>query len=354
MGEAAVDRLTNIAAAERIPLYAMIELTWRCNFRCVHCYQEGLRERHAELSTAEWKRVLDELAELGCLFLTFTGGEALTRKDFAEIYSHAIQRGFVVTVFTNGSMVSESLLALWARLPPRKVEITLYGMSAEKYREVTGHADGFAKAIDAVERLVAMGIRVELKSPAMRPLMDDLPAMAKFAEARGLSFRSDPGLFPRLDGDRTPLRYRLSPQEVAAIESQTPGLTEALDSCFAGVPDLGDKVYRCGAASNAVNVNPSGHFEACAISRGTSLDWRALGAAAAWEGLGPEAARTHRPAHAAALGAPGAVDNCGSCKVRGACSRCPGKSWLESGDVEKPVPHHCDVSALLLDRGAAR
>jgi MoaA/NifB/PqqE/SkfB family radical SAM enzyme len=69
-----LDELTDRTAQKRIPLYATLELTWRCNFRCVHCYQEGLRKRHDELTTREWKQLMDELVELGCLFLTLTGG----------------------------------------------------------------------------------------------------------------------------------------------------------------------------------------------------------------------------------------------------------------------------------------
>jgi radical SAM protein with 4Fe4S-binding SPASM domain len=182
----------------------------------------------------------------------------------------------------------------------------------------------------------------------MRPLMEDLPAMAELAAARGLSFRSDAGLFPRLDGNRAPLAYRLSAAEAAALAARTPGALDAVDSCFAGVPNLSDAVYQCGAASNAVNINPAGFFEACAISRGTSLDWRALGAKAAWAGLAVEARRTHSGFALKTLGAPGTVDSCGSCRVRGACGRCPGKSWMESGHVEKPVAHYCQVSTALV------
>jgi MoaA/NifB/PqqE/SkfB family radical SAM enzyme len=339
-----MDRVTERAAAARVPLYGMLELTWRCNFRCVHCYQEGLRHRHRELSTNEWTALIDELEDLGCAFLTLTGGEALLRPDFGEIYGHAFDRGFVVTVFTNGSLVGEDVLELWARKPPRKVELTLYGMSAEKYAEVTGQPEGFLRALTAVERLVQLGVRVELKAPAMRPLMEDLPAMAAYAKARGLSFRTDAGLFPRLDGNRAPLAYRLSPAEVVALHQQEAGFDESLSACFAEVPDLGNKVYRCGAGSNAFNVDPSGHFEACAISRATSLDWRAQGAAQAWESLAAEAARVHAAPAAATLGGPGTVEDCGACAVRGGCSRCPGKSWLEAGAPERAVPHHCDIS----------
>jgi len=346
LSTSAVDQLTQTAAARRIPLYGTLELTWRCNFRCVHCYQDGLRDRHRELSTSEWMALMDELADLGCTFLVLTGGEAMVRKDFAQLYRHAAERGFVVTVFSNGSMIGDDILALWATLPPRKVEITLYGMSAETYQAVTGQPDGFAQAMSALDRLLELGIRVELKAPAMRPLLKDLPAMALLARSRGVDFRMDPGLFPRLDGNRSPLAHRLSPAEVVALEAKSPGFTESIDACFAEVP-LGDRVYRCGAGSNAFNIDPSGHFEACAISRATSLDWRELGAVEAWAGLAQEAATVHRSA-APLRGGPGAVDDCGACGARGGCSRCPGKSWLEAGAIQRPVPHYCEVTSTKL------
>lgn len=343
----AVDALTKATAALRIPLYGMIELTWRCNFRCVHCYQEGQRDSHRELSTEEWRQLLDELAVLGCVFLNITGGEPLLRKDFPDIYRHAIGRGFVVTVFSNASLITQDILALWAQLPPRKVEISLYGTNAETYRRVTGVSDGWEKAVSAVDRLCALGIRVELKAPAMKLLLDELTQMRTFARQRGLSFRADPGLFPRLDGNRAPLEQRLSPAEVLALEAADSAFQERLQACFMDVPDLGTRVYRCGAGSNAFNINPSGHFEACAIARATSVSWREVGAARAWEALRAESERVHAWTPKASLVFPSEgskPEGCGSCAARGGCSRCPGKSWLEAGDVEKAVPHHCEVT----------
>jgi radical SAM protein with 4Fe4S-binding SPASM domain len=172
--------------------------------------------------------------------------------------------------------------------------------------------------------------------------------MAEFASSRGLRFRIDPGLFPRIDGNRAPLAYRLSPQEVFEIEAKRPGFPEMLDACFARVPDRGNRVYQCGAGSNALGIDPSGHFVACPISPATALDWRALGSAEAWKRLAPEAARRHAAATNARADGPGSVDNCGACTARGGCSRCPGKSWMETGDAERPVSQHCDISKLKL------
>ncbi|MHB8418217.1 MAG: radical SAM protein [Myxococcales bacterium] len=333
-----VDRLSERAGRARVPLYGSAELTWRCNFRCVHCYQEGLRESHRELSTAEWKRLFDELADMGCLFLTLTGGDPLLRSDFAELYAHVHRRGFLPTVFTNGVLLDEGLLELFEAMPPKQIEITLYGASEAAYARVTGRGDWYPRVVGAVDALLARGLRLELKAQAMRPMLGELDALANFARARGLRLRTDGSIFPRLDGNRAPLEHRLAPEELVALESLKPGFDDQIQACFAGAPaDLGDRVYRCGAATYSFNVDPSGTLSPCVISRGASRSARDLGAALAWRGLEAEGERQHVRG-----------DGCGSCGARGGCSRCPGLSWMERGDVEARVDHHCGVTAVKL------
>src|SRR5437899_3341517 len=91
-----------------IPLSGQWELTCRCNLRCVMCYTDCFNTPdmlRQELSFREIIRIMDEIREAGCLELTFTGGEPLARRDFLDIYAHAKQEGFLVTVFTNGTLV---------------------------------------------------------------------------------------------------------------------------------------------------------------------------------------------------------------------------------------------------------
>src|SRR6058998_2074459 len=91
---------------------AQIELTYGCNLHCVHCYTDCYNRPDLikrELSYAEVTRILDQLAAEGCLWVCFTGGEIFMRKDFLDIYAYAKQKGFLITLFTNGTLFTEAL-----------------------------------------------------------------------------------------------------------------------------------------------------------------------------------------------------------------------------------------------------
>ncbi len=97
----------------RISLIGSMELTDRCNLSCKHCYinlpANDRVARAAELSTEEVCRILDEMAEAGCLWLLLTGGDPFLRPDFLDIYTHAKKRGFFLFINTNGTMITQKI-----------------------------------------------------------------------------------------------------------------------------------------------------------------------------------------------------------------------------------------------------
>ena len=113
----------------RIPLSGSLELTNRCNLDCVHCYFGPQAKREVpgavEMSTARILSLLDEITDAGCLNLLITGGDPLLRDDFPIIYKHAKEKGLLVSVFTNGTLITKRVLDLFADLPPREIEISL-------------------------------------------------------------------------------------------------------------------------------------------------------------------------------------------------------------------------------------
>ena len=116
-------------AERRLPLNGTIEITRRCPLTCLHCYNnlpmaDG-EARARELDFDEHCRLLDELADAGCLWLLYTGGEIFARRDFLDIYTYAKQKGFLITLFTNGTMITERIADHLVHWRPFAIEITL-------------------------------------------------------------------------------------------------------------------------------------------------------------------------------------------------------------------------------------
>ena len=134
----------------RVPLSGAIDLTHRCNLACVHCYLNNgarLGVSHRELDTRQWLRIIDEITAAGCLYLLVSGGEPFLRKDFSQIYRRMKESGLVITLFTNGTCITDDLLALFEDLPPHSMEITLYGATESSYQKITGSKAAFGKCL---------------------------------------------------------------------------------------------------------------------------------------------------------------------------------------------------------------
>ena len=141
-------RLWEKLEARRAPLSFELEVTARCNNDCRHCYinrPAGDREARArELSLPEIEAIAGEAASLGAVWCLITGGEALLREDFFEIYLALKRLGLLVSVFTNACLVTREHLALFTKYPPRDLEVTVYGVTPETYERVTRRPGSFA------------------------------------------------------------------------------------------------------------------------------------------------------------------------------------------------------------------
>jgi radical SAM protein with 4Fe4S-binding SPASM domain len=335
------------ASARRIPLYGMIELTRRCPLRCAHCYNNlplGDTEAAArELTTDEHCRIVDEIAPAGCLHLTYTGGEIFARPDFLEIYDHAKRAGLLVTLFTNGTMVTPAIadhLAVWR---PFEIEITLYGRTRETHERVTGVPGSFDRTLEAVRLLAERKLPLALKTMALTVNEHEVLALRDFVEeGLGLSFRFDPMINPRIDASPGPLTLRLSPCRALELDLADPSQTAAWrkrahdrESWDPG-PGASSELYRCGAGITGFGIDAYGGLNGCLFSPAGKFDLRAGRFAAGWEGpVRAERARTSSRR-----------TRCTACGIRDLCGMCPPNSELEEGDPDEPVAFYCDLAHL--------
>jgi MoaA/NifB/PqqE/SkfB family radical SAM enzyme len=266
------ERLNTKLDEGRVPFSGSIDLTHRCNLRCIHCYlgphSVSRPHKHQELTTKQIRLVLDEITEAGCLFLLITGGEPLLRKDFSEIYRHAKQNGLIITVFTNGTLIKGSITELFGEFPPHSVEISIYGATASTYEKITGVKGSYSRCMKGIQQLLRNNIHVQLKTMLMLLNNHEFFAMEEMAKNFGVKFRFDAALFACLNGDKTPLSLRVSPEDAVAIEFSDPvRYANWQEYAFRHKEShIGDDLYTCGAGLSTFHIDPYGNLQPCLMT----------------------------------------------------------------------------------------
>jgi radical SAM protein with 4Fe4S-binding SPASM domain len=335
-------------AGKRAPVEVSIEVTHRCPLNCLHCYNNlpmsDSAARKAELSLAEHCQLLDQLQDAGCLWILYTGGEIFGRKDFPDIYMEAKKRGFLVTLFTNGTLISASIADMLAEWRPFAVEVTLYGATRETYEALTQVPGSYDRCMRGIKLLKERGLPLKLKTVPTTINRHEVYEMKRLAEEDlGVEFKFDPLVNPRTDCSSSPLAVRLSPEEVVALDYHDPKRREEymrLAKHDFSQPQGGrqdaDNVYFCGGGVSACAVDPTGQMSICVISHQESYSWRGGSFQEGWNTFLWETRRKKRTRET----------RCDRCRIQSLCSMCPANGELEMGDPESPVDFLCQVAHL--------
>lgn len=330
---------------KRVPMEVSLEVTRRCPLECQHCYNNlpmgDLAARNRELSKEEYFGLLDELADMGVLWLLFTGGEIFARKDFLEIYTHAKRKGFLITLFTNGILINEKIADYLREYPPFAIEITLYGRTRETYEKLTAMPGSYDRCIRGINLLLDRGLPLKLKTVATSINKHEVIAMKQFAEQElGVEFKFDSQINPRIDCSQAPLHVRLSAEEVVALDLNWPQIAaEHRKNLEQGLHDLesrGNTVYTCGGGVKAFAVDPYGQMTICVISHQEGYDIRSGSVREGWEQFLLKVRQRVRRK----------VSKCTHCQIKSACGMCPANGELENGDAELPVEFLCEIAHL--------
>jgi radical SAM protein with 4Fe4S-binding SPASM domain len=341
--------LHNKTAPLQLPVNGTIEVTDRCPLTCVHCYNNlpmnDSAARAREMTTAELKRVMDELAELGCIWLLLSGGEIFARHDFLELYTYAKTKGFIVTLFTNGTMITERIADYLVEYPPFAIEITLYGATKETYEKLTGIPGSYEKCFRGIKLLLDRGLPLKLKTVAVSINVHELGMMQGIAEGLGLEFKFDGMMNPRIDCSQSPLAVRLTPAEIVALDLEDPTRVSEFRRVAADFipapPPEGDPgtVYNCGGGVNSFAIDPYGNMTICVLSHVDEYNVKDGSVREGWENF----LRTVRKKKATR------ITKCTRCALKSFCGSCAANAELEEGDPEAPVDFLCRVAHLRAD-----
>lgn len=321
----------------RIPIDGTIELTLRCNLRCAHCYCSR-DSTPKEMDTQEICRVLNDTADAGCLWLLITGGEPLIRPDFIEIYTHAKNKGMLITLFTNGTLLTPAIADHLKKYRPFSVEITLYGATRRTYEAVTGVNGSFERCMNGIRFLLERDLPLKLKAMVTRLNKHELSGMKRYADGLGLEFRFDSVISPGLDGSRDPCELRISPEETVELDladnKRRDGWRDFCEKFWN--PAYSAELFTCGAGLNGFHIDPYGRLRICEMVRHISYDLHSGSFKEGWSEFIPRLRLQKRTRD----------NKCKDCDVIPMCDQCPGWGLLEHGDPEIPVDYLCRIAHL--------
>jgi radical SAM protein with 4Fe4S-binding SPASM domain len=332
-----MQRVWDRALEHNVPVSVQFDLTYRCNERCIHCYLD--HDDHGELTTAEVRAVLDQLASAGTLFLIFSGGELMLRRDLFELLDYARALRFDLKLKTNGLLVREREADRIRDAGVREVQISIYSHQASVHDAITKVAGSLERSIEAVRRLTARGLRVLIANVLMRQNAFDYHGVQELARSLGVEATVDPTITPKIDGDTSPLAHRLAePQLLQIFRDRSfvpddfcapPSAAQADDETLDAMP--------CSAGHTSCYISPYGDVYPCVQFPLPTGNVRQQPFEAIWR---------HSP-QLAGVRAIRVRDltTCSGCGFVSSCTRCPGLAYME-GNMRGPSSADCEKSAI--------
>ncbi len=331
-----------------------IELTERCNNKCVHCYINVPENDDAaykkELSTKEIKNILKQAQSLGCLSVRYTGGEPMLREDFNELYIFAKRLGMRVIIFTNATLIDEEKISLFQRYKPGiPIEVTVYGMRQESYEAVSRIHGSYKAAFRGIELLLKNNIPFIVKSSFLPQNKDDVEQFEEWAATipwmdHKPTYSMNFDLRARRDSEDVNKRIkklRASPMDNLALAIREPEkyYKSMQDFCSKFTSPPGDKLFSCGAGQKSATIDAYGNVQVCILVRHPDTVYNVR------KGSLEDAIDNFFPA-VLAMRAKNKdyLQKCAKCFLKGLCQQCPGRSWAEHGTLDARVPYYCEIT----------
>lgn len=334
-----------------LPISGTFELTPRCNFNCKMCYvhlsEQEQRRRGQELTAEQWIRLGEQACKQGMVFLLLTGGEALLRPDFPQIYRALKKMGLIITVNTNGYLLRDNLRELFCEEPPCRLNISLYGTSDETYQRLCG-IPAYETIVENVRALRQAGVRIRLSMSLTGYNYEDMTAVYRQAQELGVETQAAAYMFPpvRITGrfgeaDRLSaqqagacevdyMRLKLSREEfLARAANYRDGVREQATEDCEGVPGA---QMACRAGRSSFWISWDGTMTPCGMMPVPAEDVRKQDFGQAWQNIRSAVSRIRLP------------KECTQCRYRHACHACAAMCYCETGHFDAKPEYVCRMT----------
>jgi radical SAM protein with 4Fe4S-binding SPASM domain len=332
---ALMEEMSERALRLGVPFSAQVDLTYRCNEQCVHCYLD--HDDHGEMTTVEIKHLLREMSEAGVFILTFSGGEIFLRKDFFEILEYARALTFCIKLKTNAVLIREAQAARLRDLSVASIQISIYSHRPEVHDAITKVKGSLQRSVNAIRFLKSQGLKVIMANVLMTENMQDYHGVRALADELGAEYTLDPTITPKMDGDRSILDLNAGQSALHELFRDEMFVGNAEQFCAPPPPPDADSLASlpCSAGHTACYVSPYGEFYPCVqfpLSCGNVRHERFLDI---WRNS--EQLKEVRAIRLKDL------SGCSECAHGATCTRCPGLAFME-GNMRGPSTADCEKS----------
>ncbi len=335
-----ISEISSRANKLRQPINGTFELTERCNLSCQMCYvrqpAEINRSDKNEIPASLWLAIADQAIQNGMVFLLLTGGEVFLRTDFFDIYKPLTRKGLFISLFTNGTLINDSIAAKLAESPPNRTEITLYGASSKTYESITKVNGSYKKSCAGIENLLKYKIPLSLKTTLTQQNIRELSEMKQMALNWGVPFTISWLLTNRRDGAQSEVKdCRLNVSEVIALENKTSSkvITFIEPNLPENAINTNVENFFCQAGKSSFVINSQGEMNACIDLPFPRISLLKCDFNTAWKNV-QEFVESNSILS----------ETCLRCEAREYCYRCPARSFSFTGTFNEPIPYLCKIA----------
>ncbi len=326
---------------KRLLTSATLELSPICNFICPFCYvrktpQQLLEQGEKIMRFDDWRSIIDGLAQMKVVYLTFTGGECMLHPDFAQLYRYAYEKDFLISMLSNGSCLTDEILSTLKQCPPQELYITMYGGSPKTYEQVCGSAVYYDKVMQNAKKIKEAGIDLVLQCTVSKDNVEDFEQIGKVAKMLNVPFRYSMDFVScrRCDSEMieanaadeekfAEIIWNLTDNPIKPSQIQPP-YSVTLDKN----PNYG-KGMSCGAGRSACSFNYKGQMIPCVTFDAIKIDTIGRSIADCWKEL------------VAACDEVPSLEECATCIHSRRCRLCQAYHYYDLGEFGKPSPRLC-------------
>lgn len=327
---------------------AMLELTYNCSEKCIHCYNEGATRNDKEKSTRgdreeltleEYKRLIDDLYDGGLVKVCLTGGDPFSKPFAWELIDYLYRKGIAFDVFTNGQRIVHDVERL-ANYYPRVVGVSIYSGIAEVHDYITRVKGSWKRTMSVVRQLSDFAVPMNLKCCVMRPNVKSYYMVADIAKEYGAVPQFEISLTDSVEGDRCVSKYLRMTHEQLEIVLRDENIPLYVGS---EAPNYGGQRKAmesnpCGAGENTLCITPEGNVIPCCSFHTIFGNLKKQDIASILNG-----SRERKYWLKLSLND---YEECGRFDYCDYCNLCPGNNFIEHGTPLKASETNCYIAKI--------